>query len=320
MAIQGLRQQPANDAHAPRPKVRRVRSDTWKLGDRSVHRVGFGAMRLAGTGAWDHGTARDPATSIAVLRRAVELGVDHIDTSNFYFRSGGADGPVRANALIRTALAPYDDALTIVTKVGPRRADDGEFLPFATPEELRAEVEQNLRELGLETLDVVNLRMLGPRPVTDHVGALVELRDEGLLRHIGVSAVTPEQLEEARAVTDVVCVQNRYAVDSRHPASDALVRRCGELGIAFVGYFAIAGERKEGADEGSGEVDAAVVEVAVRHGATPAQVRIAWTLAQGAHVLAIPGTGDLKHLEENVEAGDLRLTEDDLSRLGAGRH
>ena len=254
-----------------------------------------------------------------MLRRAVELGVDHFDTSNFYFRSG-PDGPVRANDLMRRALAPYDAGLTIVTKVGPRRTDDGEFAPFPTPEQLRAEVEQNLRELGLETLDVVNLRMLGPRPVADHVGALVELREAGLLRHIGVSAVNLEQLEEARAVTDVVCVQNRYAVDARHPASDALVERCGELGIAFVGYFAIAGDRKEGANDGSGEVDDAVAKVAAGHGATPAQVRIAWTLAQGPHVLAIPGTGDLGHLEENVAAQDVELTVDDLSRLAGARH
>ncbi len=217
--------------------------DTFHLGDRTVHRIGFGCMRLAGTGAFDYGVARDPDTSVAVLRRAADLGVDHFDTSNFYFRSG-PDGPLRANDLLRRALAPngsYDEHLTIAVKVGPRRTDDGEFAPFTTPEQLRAEVEQNLRELGRETLDVVYLRMLGPRPLTDHLGRLVELRDAGLVRHIGVSAVTSEQLEEALGVTDVVSVQNRYAVDARHPASDALVERCGELGIAFVGYFAIAG-------------------------------------------------------------------------------
>jgi pyridoxine 4-dehydrogenase len=296
--------------------------DTFNLGDRTVHRIGFGCMRLSGAAAFADQPARDPEAAIAVLRRATELGVDHVDTSDFYFHPG-PDGPVRANDLIRRALAPYgryQEGLTIVTKVGPRRTPDGAFMPFATPEDLRTEVEQNLRELGLETLDVVNLRMLGPRPVTDHVGALVELREAGLLRHIGVSAVSLEQLEEARAVTDVVCVQNRYAVDARHPASDALVQRCGELGIAFVGYFAIAGERKEGANDGSDEVDAAVAEVAARHGVTPAQVRIAWTLAQRPHVLAIPGTGDLGHLEENVASQDVELTVDDLSRLAGARH
>ncbi len=293
--------------------------DTWKLGDRTVHRIGFGCMRLAGTGAFDRGAARDPDASVAVLRRAVELGVDHVDTSNFYFRSG-PDGPVRANDLIRRALSPYDDRLTIATKVGPRRTPDGEFAPFATPEQLRGEVEQNLRELGLDSLDVVYLRMLGPRPVAEHVEALVELRDAGVLRHIGVSAVNLEQLEEARRVTEVVSVQNRYAVDARHPASDALVERCGELGIAFVGYFAIAGDRKEAADEGSGEADSAVAKVAAEHGATAAQVRLAWTLAQGPHVLAIPGTGSVAHLEENVAAGDVQLTADDLSALGAARN
>ena len=297
-----------------------VMSCTVPLGDRTVRRIGFGCMRLAGTGAFDYGVARDPDVSVAVLRRAADLGVDHFDTSNFYFRSG-PDGPLRANDLLRRALArPYDEHLTIAVKVGPRRTDDGEFASFTTPEQMRAEVEQNLRELGRETLDVVYLRMLGPRPLADHLGRLVELRDAGLVRHIGVSAVTSEQLEEALGITDVVSVQNRYAVDARHPASDALVERCGELGIAFVGYFAIAGERKEGADEGSDEADDAVAKVAAGHGVTPAQVRIAWTLAQGPHVLAIPGTGDLGHLEENVAARDVELTVDDLSRLAAARH
>ena len=276
-------------------------------------------MRLTGAAAFSGEPARDSDAAVAVLRRAVELGVDHLDTSGFYFHPG-PDGPIRSNELVRRALAPYDDGLTIVTKVGPRRTPDGEFAPFAAPGDLRAEVEQNLRELGLETLDVVNLRMGGSRPVTDHVGALVELRDAGLLRHIGVSAVNLDQLEEARGVTEVVCVQNRYAVDARHPASDALVERCGELGIAFVGYFAIAGDRKEEAGDGSGETDAAVAEVAARHGVRPAQVRIAWTLAQGPHVLAIPGTGDLGHLEENVASQDVELTVDDLSRLAGARH
>ena len=293
-------------------------SETYPLGTRAVRRIGFGTMRLAGTGGFDAGTSRDPDASVAVLRRAVELGVDHVDTSAFYFRSGGPAGPVRATELVRRALAPYDENLTIVTKVGPRRTDDGEFVPFATPEQLRDEVEQNLRELGLDSLDVVNLRMLGPRPLGEHVHALTELRAAGLLRHIGVSAVTLEQLEEARAITDVVCVQNRYAVDARHPASDALLQRCAELGIAFVPYFAIAGDRKEDPAAGVAEVDAAVRDVARQHEATPAQVRLAWTLAQGEHVLAIPGTGDVRHLEENLAAADLRLTADDLSHLDRG--
>ncbi len=275
-------------------------------------------MRLSGAAAFDDGPARDPEASVAVLRRAVELGVDHLDTSNFYFHAG-SDGPVRANDLLRRALAPYD-GLTVATKVGPRRTPDGGFAPFAEPEDLRAEVEQNLRELGLETLDVVYLRMLGPRTVTDHLGALVELRDAGLLRHIGVSAVNLAQLEEALSVCTVAAVQNRYAVDARHPASDALVGRCRELGIPFVGYFAIAGERKEGADDGSGEMDAAVAEVAARHRVSAAQVRLAWTLAQGPHVLAIPGTGSLAHLEDNVAAHDVELAVDDLSRLDSARH
>jgi aryl-alcohol dehydrogenase-like predicted oxidoreductase len=275
-------------------------------------------MRLSGAVAFDHGPARDPDSAVAVLRRAVELGVDHLDTSNFYFHLG-PQGPVRANELVRRALTPYDGDLTIAAKVGPRRTTDGAFASFAEPGDLRAEVEQNLRELGLDTLDLVYLRMVGPRPVSDHLGALVELREAGLLRHIGISAVNLDQLEEARGVTEVAAVQNRYAVDSRHPASDALVERCGELGIPFVGYFAIAGDRKEEGYDGTEEVDATVAEVAARHGASAAQVRIAWTLAQRPHVLAIPGTGSLAHLQENVAAADLALTADDLSRLGGGR-
>jgi len=281
---------------------------TWTLGDRPVNRLGFGAMRLTGTAAFDHGVPRDRRTSIAVLRRAVELGVNHVDTAAFYFSSLRS-----ANELIGAALAPYPDDLVVATKVGPSRDPSGEWLPFARPEQLRGQVEENLRQLGRDHLDVVNLRTYGPGPVADHVAALIELREVGLLRHIGLSNVGVAQLDEALALTPVVEVQNRYALDSRKPGEDDVLRACRERGVAFVPFFAIAGTGRE-----QGAVAAEHPEVravADAHGATPAQVRLAWTLHQGPHVLGIPGTGDLAHLEENVAAADLRLTDEEVARL-----
>jgi aryl-alcohol dehydrogenase-like predicted oxidoreductase len=282
---------------------------TWQLGDLTVNRIGFGTMRLTGTAAFDLGTPRDRSTSIAVLRRALELGVNHLDTAAFYF------SPLRsALELVRSALAPYPDDLVIATKVGPGRDPSGEWLPWARPEQLRGQVEENLRLLGRDHLDVVNLRTFGRGPIADPVGALVELRADGLLRHIGLSNVDVAQLDEALTVTDVVCVQNRHGLDFRLPGAADVLRVCGERGIAFVPYFSIVGEGKEQGVDASAEHDV-VLEVAQARGATPAQVRLAWTLAQGPHVLAIPGTGDLRHLEENVAAGALELSADDLSRL-----
>lgn len=281
---------------------------TWTLGDRTVNRLGLGAMRLTGTAAFDHGVPRDRRSSIAVLRRAVELGVNHVDTAAFYFSSLRS-----ANELIGAALAPYPDDLVIATKVGPGRDPSGEWLPFARPEQLRGQVEENLRQLGRDHLDVVNLRTYGPGPVAEHVEALLELREAGLLRHVGLSNVGVTQLDEALALTPVVEVQNRYALDSRKPGEDDVLRACGERGIAFVPFFAIAGAgRERGA---SGPEHPEVRSVAEAHGASPAQVRLAWTLHQGPHVLAIPGTGTPAHLEENVAAAALRLTDADAARL-----
>jgi aryl-alcohol dehydrogenase-like predicted oxidoreductase len=281
---------------------------TWTLGDRTVNRLGFGAMRLTGTAAFDHGVPRDRRTSIAVLRRAVELGVNHVDTAAFYFSSLRS-----ANELIGAALAPYPDDLVIATKVGPGRDPSGEFLPFARPEQLRGQVEENLRQLGRDHLDVVNLRTYGPGSVADHVGALLELREAGLLRHVGLSNVGVAQLDEALALTPLVEVQNRYALDSRKRGEDDVLRACGERDIAFVPFFAIAGPgRERGA---SGPEHPEVCAVAEAHGATPAQVRLAWTLHQGPHVLAIPGTGTPAHLEENVAAAALRLADAEVARL-----
>ncbi|WP_031112776.1 aldo/keto reductase, partial [Streptomyces sp. NRRL S-146] len=207
---------------------------TWKLGDLPVHRLGFGAMRLTGSAAFHHGTPSDRDRSIAVLRKAIDLGVNHIDTAAFYFSSLRS-----ANELINSALAPYPDDLVIVTKVGPYRAYDGEWGTSARPEDLRGHVEENLRQLGRDHLDVVNLRRM-PKydSIAEHFGALAELREAGLIRHLGISNVTPRHLAEAQAIAPVVCVQNRYALDRPDPDSDELLRVCGEQGIAFVPFYA----------------------------------------------------------------------------------
>ena len=280
---------------------------TFRLGDRSVNRLGFGCMRLTGSAAMGLGTSRPVEQSVTVLRRAVELGVDHLDTAAFYFSPESA-----ANAVIRRALTPYPDHVVIVTKVGPRRTADGEWLDWARPEDLRAEVERNLTELGLDRLEVVNYRSNGRDDVPAAVSALSGLRDEGLLRHVGVSNVDAAALEGARAVTDIACVQNRHAPGYERADTGDVLAACREHGIAFVPFFTIAGRGRESAAE---EHYDGVRAIADRHGATPAQVRIAWTLALGPHVLAIPGTGDPAHLEENVAAASLRLTDDDLAVL-----
>jgi pyridoxine 4-dehydrogenase len=283
---------------------------TWRLGDLTINRLGFGAMRLTGDPSGD-GPPGDRAQSVAVLRRAVELGVNHIDTAAFYF------SPLRsANELINTALAPYPDGLVIATKVGPGRDAWGAWQPMARPDQLRGLVEENLRELGRDHLDLVNLRTLSvSKPVGEHFAALAALLEAGLIRHLGLSNVTVGQIDEALAIAPVAAVQNRYSVDSRRPEADDVLRACAERGIAFVPFFAIAGEGREGGRR-AGEMEQ-VLAVARAHGATPAQVRLAWTLAQGSHVLAIPGTSSLAHLAENVAAGALRLTEQDLALLGS---
>jgi pyridoxine 4-dehydrogenase len=287
-----------------------VASGTWTLGDMTVNRLGFGAMRLTGSAPFEHGTPRSRGRSIGVLRRAVELGVNHIDTAAFYF------SPLRsANELISRALAPYPDDLVIATKVGPSRDASGEWLPWPTPGQLRGQVEENLRQLGRDHLDLVYLRVLPTDSIAEHVGVLAGLRDAGLIRHLGLAAGRPGRLAEAQAVAPVVCVQHRYSIDSRAPGSDDLLRACEQQGIAFVPFFAIAGGGREAG--ASGAHSAELLEVARAHGATPAQVRLAWTLQRGPHVLAIPGTGDPGHLAENVAAGALRLSPDEMARLEA---
>ncbi|WP_327676238.1 aldo/keto reductase [Kitasatospora sp. NBC_00458] len=271
-------------------------------GDLTVNRLGFGAMRLAAS-TFD-GPPRDPRTGVAVLRRAVELGVNHIDTAGFYNR-----GAVRADELIRTALTPYRDDLVIATKVGPLPGPDGVPTGQAGPGQLRGLVEAELRALGLDRLDLVYLRvggLTGPggESIAERFAVLAELRGQGLIRHLGVSNVDAAQLDEARAVAPVAAVQN-----SHERAAD-LLAVCEAAGIAYVPYFPIGGgwvpldlERHE--------------RVAARLGATVTQVVLAALLAASPSVLAIPGTGSLRHLEENVAAGDLVLGAEDLAELRA---
>ncbi|MEV6206968.1 aldo/keto reductase [Kitasatospora sp. NPDC051914] len=282
---------------------------TWTLGDLRVNRIGLGAMRLTGSAAFDEGTPSDRDRSVRVLRRAVELGVNHIDTASFYFSRLRS-----ANELIATALSPYPDGLVIATKVGPGRDPSGAWYT-AEPEQLRGQVEENLRQLGRDHLDLVYLRRMGQSSIAEHVGALAELRDAGLIRHLGVSNVTPAQLAEARAVAPVVAVQNRFTLDGR--PHDEVLRHCADDGIAFVPYFAIAGSGREQGATAAGPESAQVLAVAAAHGASAAQVRLAWTLQQGPHVLAIPGTGDPDHLEANVAAGALRLSPAEMNLLAA---
>lgn len=283
---------------------------TWKLGDLTVNRLGFGAMRLTGSAAFHLGTPSDRERSLGVLRKAVELGINHIDTAAFYFSTLRS-----ANELINSALAPYPDDLVIVAKVGPYRDYAGDWATSARPDQLRAHVEENLRQLGRDHLDVVNLRRLEQDSIAEHFGALAELREAGLIRHLGISGVEPRHLAEAQEIAPVVCVQNRYALDRPDPEGDELLRLCGESGIAFVPFFAVAGN---GGERGATDThDDTVLDVAHAHGVSPAQVRIAWSLHQGAHVLAIPGTGNPEHLVDNVAAGGLRLTSEELARLGA---
>jgi aryl-alcohol dehydrogenase-like predicted oxidoreductase len=282
-------------------------SERWMMGgDLAVGRIGYGAMKLTG---WPRGDRPDRDTALAVLRRAVELGVDHLDTSNYYARDG-----VAANELIRTALSPYPDDLVIVTKVGAlvEGADIG-LAPSEqrglTPDGLRRGVEANLRSLGVDRLDVVNLR-LGDRghpdiPLGKPLETLLALRDEGLIRHLGVSNVTADQVAVARTIAPIACVQNMYNVAVRD--DDPLVDACAEAGIAYVPFFPVGGFRPVTAER----MDA----VAARHGATVPQVALAWLLARSPNVLPIPGTGSLAHLAENVAAADLRLTDEDLASL-----
>ncbi|HZE40456.1 MAG TPA: oxidoreductase [Stackebrandtia sp.] len=278
----------------------------WKLGgDLRVSRIGYGAMKLAG---WPHGDQPARDTSLAILRRAVELGVNHIDTSNYYARDG-----VAANALIREALHPYPDDLVLVTKVGAlvEGSDvglDEDQLRGLTPDNLRRGVEANLTTLGVDRMDVVNLRM-GDQPGESLAGpleTLLALREEGLIRHLGVSNVSAADVELARRVAPIACVQNQYNVSRRD--DDAVVDACAAAGIAYVPFFPVGGFRPL--------ESRTLAAVAARRGATVPQVALAWLLERSPNILLIPGTSSLSHLEENIAAGSLRLTAQDLADLG----
>ncbi|HEU4947028.1 MAG TPA: aldo/keto reductase [Kribbella sp.] len=296
----------------PTNEITAAAAGTWTLGDLTVNRMGFGSMRITAN--------PDRELAISLLRQAIELGVNHIDTAAFYCSPGGpldvGTGPVRyATELIRDALSPYPKDLVVATKVGPGHDPATGFYQATTPAQLRSQVEENLRRLGRDHLDLVNLRIVkkpGQDSIAERFGALADLREAGLIRHLGLSNVRVDHLDEAQAIAPVVCVQNGFSIDVRR-ADDELVAICGERGIAFVPFFAIAGaEREAGATSDHSE---AVRVVAAAHGATPQQVRLAWTLHQGPHVLAIPGTGDPTHLVENIAAGALRLSAEELAAL-----
>ncbi|MBR8207631.1 aldo/keto reductase family oxidoreductase [Burkholderia cenocepacia] len=282
---------------------------TFRLGDRHVKRIGYGAMQLAGPGVF--GPPKDREAALNVLREAVESGVDHLDTSDFY-------GPHVTNQLIRDALHPYRDDLVIVTKIGARRGDDASWLPAFAPDELERAVHDNLRNLGLDVLDVVNLRIMfdthGPAEgsIEAPLATLAELQRRGLVRHIGLSNVTPAQVAQGRRICDIVCVQNHYNI--AHRGDDALIDTLARDGIAYVPYFPLGGFSPLQSSTLSG--------VAARLGATPMQVALAWLLRRAPNLLLIPGTSSVAHLRENLAAADLDLPADALAALdgiaGAG--
>lgn len=280
------------------------------LGDKPVHRVGFGAMQLAGPGVF--GPPADPDQCRAVLRRAIELGVDHIDTAQFY-------GPDVVNELIREALHPYPEGLRLVTKVGARRDAQGGWLPAGEPDELKAAVEDNLRTLGVERIDLVNLRRFErddpggqEPPLADQLGALVELRDAGKIDLVGVSSVDAETVREAIDTVGIGQVQNPFSILDRTDAP--ILELCREHDVSFVPYFPL-GSAFGGGGPKALAADPHVGAVATRHGITPTQVALAWLLAQYDRLLLIPGTRSVTHLEENLAVLDVELDADDLETL-----
>ena len=279
---------------------------TSLLGDKPVNRIGFGAMQLAGPGVF--GPPPDPDAARAVLRRAVELGVDHIDTSQYY-------GPDVVNELIREALHPYPESLKLVTKVGARRDDTGAWLPALSPAELRSGVEDNLRTLRVERMALVNLR-LDDEPVAEgrlaeQLRTLQDMRQEGKLDLIGISNADTDTVRRALDLTDIASVQNAYSIVNR--AGEDELALCEERGLAFVPFFPlgsafIGGPRRLAADP-------AIAEVATKYRVSPSQVALAWLLHHSERILLIPGTRSIKHLEENIAAGDVELDEQDMRRL-----
>ena len=277
---------------------------TYSFAGRDVKRLGYGAMQLAGPGVF--GQPRDRDEALAVLRAAIAAGVNHIDTSDFY-------GPHITNRLIREALSPYPDELLIVTKIGARRGDDASWLPAFAADELARAVDDNLTNLGLDALDVVNLRLMfdvhGPAEgsLAEPLKVLADLQRQGLVRHIGLSNVTPTQFEEARGIAEIACVQNQYNLAYR--GDDAFIDALAAEGVAYVPFFPLGGF--------SPLQSAALSAVAARLGATPMQVALAWLLQRAPNILPIPGTSSLPHLHENLAAASLTLPEEAVAELDA---
>jgi len=286
-----------------------ARAGIFKLGDRTVQRMGYGAMQLAGPGVF--GPPKDRDEAIKVLRAAVEAGVDHIDTCDYY-------GPHVVNQIIKEALHPYPANLVLVTKVGARRDETGQWLPWQSAADLTQAIHDNLRHLELDVIEAVNFRsMHGMQPTEGAIGAqveaLAELKRKGLIRHIGVSNVTPTQIREARAITPIVCVQNYYNVANR--GDDAMVDALAKDGIAYVPFFPLGG---------FAPLQSSILsDVAQKVGATPLQVALAWLLRRSPNILLIPGTSSRAHLRENLAAAELHLPDDAMEALngiGAKAH
>jgi pyridoxine 4-dehydrogenase len=278
------------------------KAGTFTLGTRTVKRLGYGAMQLAGPGVF--GPPKDRDGALAVLRQVVASGVNHIDTSDYY-------GPHITNQLIREALLPYPEDLVIVTKIGARRGDDASWKPAFSAEELTRAVHENLRNLGQDVLEVVNLRIMfsvhGPAEgsIEAPLTALAELQRRGLVRHIGLSNVTSRQVAEGRGITNIVCVQNQYNLV--HRADDPLIDELAAAGIAYVPFFPLGGFAPLQSK--------ALSDVASGLGATPMQVALAWLLRRAPNILLIPGTSSVDHLRENLAAADLQLTNDAMPAL-----
>lgn len=277
---------------------------SYKLGNRIVTRLGYGAMQLAGPGVF--GPPKDREAALAVLREAIEQGVDHIDTSDFY-------GPHVTNQLIREALAPYPDNLSIVTKIGAKRGTDGAWLPAFSAEDLEQAVQDNMRNLGLDAIEVVNLRIMfdvhGPAEgsIEAPLTALAELQRKGMVRHIGLSNVTPAQVAEGRKICGIACVQNQYNL--AHRGDDALIDDLAAQGIPYVPFFPLGGF--------SPLQSSALSDVAGQLNASPLQVALAWLLHRSPNILLIPGTSSVSHLRENLKAAELDLPEEALAALDA---
>jgi aryl-alcohol dehydrogenase-like predicted oxidoreductase len=270
----------------------------------TVRRMGYGAMQLAGPGVF--GPPRDPDTAVTVLREAIAAGVNHIDTSDFY-------GPHVTNQIIRRALHPYPKELVIVTKVGARRGNDKSWIHDVTRKNLTDSVQDNLRNLGVEALDAVNLRAWGDNgqapgeePLTEPLSVLAELKQQGLIRHLGLSNVTPKQLKEAQTITDIVCIQNFYNL--AHRDDDAFIDDLAGQGVAYVPFFPLGGFNPL--------QSAALADVAESLGATPMQVALAWLRQRSPNILLIPGTSSVQHLRENLQAATLTLPAEKLGKLG----